>query len=159
MARLPHQVMAGGQTTVDDDFNELDSQLKQLEVQAQKLRGDAEKFKGAVLASMDHQEKMAQVLAEVRRRRRNACDFAVQLKAPDFSEPPSQAYQPIPSKVLSPTGQQKTITQASEESQRVVQEYADAMRTAKEELVQDLVRFRLNTCAAFENLILLTFVF
>jgi len=50
-----------------------------------------------------------------------------------------QAYQPIPSKMLSPSGDQKTMTQASEESQRTVQEYADAMRTAKEELTQDLV--------------------
>ncbi|KAI9018956.1 hypothetical protein DFJ74DRAFT_708164 [Hyaloraphidium curvatum] len=110
--RLPHQVMGGGATTVDEDFNELESELKHLETCATKLRNDAEKFKEAVHASLDHQEKMAQVLSE--------------------------AYQPIPSRVLSPTGQQRELTQASEESQRTVQEYADSMRRAKEELIPEL---------------------
>jgi hypothetical protein len=66
MARLPHQIAAQGQVTVDEEFNDLEGQLKQLEIHATKLRADADKFKLAVLSSMDHQEKMAQVLAEVR---------------------------------------------------------------------------------------------
>lgn len=67
MARLPHQVMPGGDTTVDVEFDELENQLKSLETCAIKLRTDAEKFKQAVFGSLDHQEKMAQVLSEVSR--------------------------------------------------------------------------------------------
>lgn len=137
VARFPQQI-GGGTKTHDEEFDDLESQLKNLEACAGKLRGDAEKFKNAVLASLDHQEKMAEVLSEVFTAPAMGLLFQRLTLFVVFS---GQAYQPIPSRLLTATGEQKTLTQASDESQRVVQEYAEAMRTAKDELIPELVCF------------------